>query len=137
MKTINDISGILYRMLSGAGLNNTGGIYQNGQRPANSTMEDVVIAPISLTTQACPQSGTWNVNIYVPDMEVSTGIAVELVPNGARLDELTKQVHDAIVNSNHVVDGIGIYESSHVMIEEREMKQHYMNIRVELTIQID
>lgn len=137
MKTVNDINGILYRVLSGAGIGHNGGIYQNGQRPAQSVMEDIVIAQIALDTQTCPQSGTWNVNIYVPDMEVSTGQTTELVPDYARMDGLAKAVHRAIVESNTTINGIGIYESSHVILAESGMKQHYVNIRVELTIQID
>lgn len=127
----------MYRALTSAGLVNmiTGAVYREGQRPANSDKEDVVINSLSLTTSHCPQTAITNVNIFVPDKEFKASNAVTLMPDTAKMKLLTDFVMSALRRA--VVEGVKFNPSSQTIIAEPAIKQHYVNIRVDWNIQIN
>ena len=91
MKTPFDTNEILMGLLMG----NTsikGGYYHEGDRPDNSTEEDIVVNTIDLTVDTLPQIGTSNVNIYVPDTSKKIRGKMMVLPNRTRLKELANEI---------------------------------------------
>lgn len=109
-----------------------GGIYHQGQRPVNSTKEDIVINVLSLTTESEPQSAIVNVNIFVPDVDMNVNGAVVKMANEARLNQLVKKVEDAINASS--VSNADVYTTEQYLLEEESIGQHYFNVRVSWVI---
>lgn len=109
----------------------SGGIY-TGQRPDNSVKEDVVINTITLTQDTEPQIGTSNVNIHVPDQEVKIGGVQMKVENRARLNALTALVLTALRAAK--ITGAKIVVTNQATINEPEIKQHFVNLRIDWSI---
>lgn len=130
-----DISELLYKTLVQGGVLDiiNGGIYHQGQRPENSTKEDVIINIISMTTDSTPQAAVGNVNIYVPDKMIGVKGSARLYPNTKRLNTIAKAI-DGIIRAS-IVDGVGICPTNQTLIPESSINQHYVNIRVSFNIQ--
>ncbi|MBS7401324.1 MAG: hypothetical protein KIG16_02295, partial [Eubacteriales bacterium] len=76
-----------------------GGCYHEGDRPDNSTEEDIVVNTVDLAIDTTPQIGTSNVNIYVSDTPKKIKGKIMLSANNQRLKALAREVTAIIRNS--------------------------------------
>lgn len=134
MKSVFDTDAILFRMLKGK-TSNKGGVYVGDTRPENSTDEDIVINTIDLLTDAPPQIGTSNVNIYVLDTSKRINGKLQVSANRSRLKELTDEVVEIIRNA--VIEGLSVIPARMIIMDEPNTKQHFMNIRIDWNVLID
>lgn len=133
MKTPFDTNEILMGLLMG----NTsikGGYYHEGDRPDNSTDEDIVVNTIDLSVDTLPQIGTSNVNIYVSDTPKKIKGKMMVMPNRTRLKQLANEVTAIIRNSR--IHGIKAIPGTMSIMNEPNTKQHFANIRIDWNIQI-
>ncbi|MBD2753786.1 hypothetical protein [Spirosoma validum] len=130
MKSPDDMANILYQQLQGTTLKAaiTGDVYK-GDRPDNSTKEDVVINPLSLTGNEF-QYGTANANLYVPDIGVKLKGKDQTVANYARLKLLTDLALPIL--KDRYTDS---YKFELVTIGNPvalpDIKYHYVNLRID------
>ena len=130
MKQTYDTDSILYVILKeSTSITSviTGGVYP-GSRPDNSIKEDVVVNTIALTQDSLPQIGTSNVNIHVADVTVTIDSVQQKVENRSRLKALTALVLDALRDAT--ITGLAIVVETQTTIEEADVSQHYVNIRI-------
>ncbi len=130
-----DTDDILYGIIKDAVENDvisiSGGVYTQGERPDDSTKEDIVINTITVTHEK-PQTGTSNVNIYAKDLKLSIGGKEQFKADRERLrtigDALT-----AYLDIQNVAD-LEFEIEQDVVIKELEVKQHYRNLRISWNI---
>lgn len=136
MKTTFDIDNILYGILSESPLKNaiSGGIYKEGDRPVDSMDEDMIINNITLTQDHHPQLGVSNVNIYVPDIYIETKRGRQMAQNRKRLGVLTEMAIRVLRSAK--VYGLTLTVEEQTILQESEIEQHYVNIRISWNIQI-
>lgn len=133
MKRTFDTDNYLFGILKNAeGLEVTGGIYVMGERPLNSKLEDIVVSTIDLTQDSAPQRGTSNVNIHVPDIDVTIGGIRQKKANRTRLQELTEIVCSLLESAN--IEGLAIWMTNQNTLKEPDIDQHFVNLRVEWSI---
>lgn len=132
LKTPFDTDAILFKMLRGKTSAN-GGVYVGDDRPENSDREDIVVNTIDLESDALPQIGTSNVNVYVTDTSKRINGKMQVSANRARLDSLTQEVLKIIRNT--VVPGCTANVKSTTYMNEPNTKQHFVNIRIDWNIQ--
>lgn len=135
MKSTFDTDDILYSILYNSPLKNaiSGGIYKEGDRPAGSRDEDVIINSIILTQDSHPQLGVSNINVYVPDRYIETKGSRQMVQNRDRMKALTAITVSALRSAN--VYGLAITIEDQTPLRESDIKQHYVNIRISWNIQ--
>jgi hypothetical protein len=134
MKQTYDTDSVLFGLLKGANSitsSITGGVYV-GQRPANSEKEDIVINTIALTQDSTPQIGTSVINIHVSDVLKNIGGVQQKVENRDRLKTISDLVLTTIRSSK--VLGLKLSVDSQATIQEPDLFQHYVNIRVNWNI---
>lgn len=132
LKTPFDTDGILFRLLDGKTTIN-GGVYVGDARPEDSTEEDIVVNTIDLETDALPQIGTSNINIYVRDTSKSIKGKMQVSANRVRLNQLTQEVLKIVRET--VLPGMKAIPKSATIMNEPNIKQHFMNIRIDWNIQ--
>lgn len=130
MKTALDQDTAVYRLLNIPAVTGaiTGAIYK-GNRPADSILEDIVINTITLG-DGTRQHGVANVNIYVPDIATTIGGKQQFLTNTARLITLANIVKPLLEETDG--DDFVLWIDSTQIIDEPEIKQHFMNIRLEV-----
>lgn len=136
MKTTLDLDTILFRLFKNSAISTaiSGGIYLMNSRPSNSVKEDIEVNSIALTQEYLPQTGTSNINIYVPDMVVKINNEEQRQPNIKRLKELLSIVMDVVRSAN--IEGLKIIPTNETVLSEPNIKQHFVNIRCDWNIQI-
>jgi hypothetical protein len=102
-------------------------------RPDDSANEDIVVNSIDLTQDYLPQTGSSNVNIYVPDAKVKIDGKQQQQANRSRLKDLSEKTMDILRGAN--VTGLKLTPVSQRILAEPSIKQHYVNIRIEWNIQ--
>jgi hypothetical protein len=80
-----------------------------------------------------PQTGSSNVNIYVPDANVKIGGKQQWQANRIRLKALSEKTMDVLRGAN--IAGLKLTPASQRMLAEPDVKQHYVNIRINWNIQ--
>lgn len=135
MKTTFDTDAILYSLLCDSPVNAsiTGGIYVGDDRPNDSDNEDVEVNSIDLTQEYLPQVGTSNINIYVPDIHIGINGKQQLKSNRVRLKELANTVLGVIRSAQ--ITGLKMAVGSQTILAASDIKQHYVNIRIDWNIQ--
>ena len=135
MKSSFDTDTILFRVLRDSPVKAaiSGDIYFEGDRPADSNKEDVVINTVTLTQDYHPQLGDSNVNVYVPDSIITIGGKQQRVVNRARLKQLTELAIQAIRDSR--LDGLKANLKWQRVLQEPEINQSFTNIRISWNIQ--
>lgn len=127
MFTPLDTESILFGLL-----NNTtslsGGVYTGDTRPADDTNEAIVINTIDLLCDVCPQIGTSNVNVYVPDTNKKVAGRDMMMANRQRLRVLSAEVLARLHAA--VIPGMTITPGNTAIQDEPSIQQHYVNIRV-------
>ncbi len=135
MKTTFETDTLLFSLLRespvSAAIN--GGIYVGDDRPDDSTKEDIVVNSIDLNQDYLPQTGTSNVNIFVPDKVVTIGGKQQLKANRTRLKELSNMTIETLRNAN--ITGLKIILASQTILAEPSVNQHFVNIRINWNIQ--
>lgn len=132
LKTPFDTDGILFRLLNGKTSIN-GGVFVGDDRPEDSVDEDIVINTIDLESDALPQIGTSNINVYVTDTSKRIKGKMQISANRTRLESLTHEVLKIVQNA--VLPGIKAIPKSAIIMNEPNTKQHFMNIRIDWNIQ--
>lgn len=130
MKNTFDTDSYLFGILKGSETLKTamtGKVYA-GQRSLNSIKEDVTINTIALTQEFLPQLGTSNINVHVADMSVTLDGVKQKMANRDRLNMLSKIVLGAIRESK--IAGVGFTIENQTVMQEAEVSQHYVNIRI-------
>lgn len=135
MKSSFDTDTILFRVLRDSPVKAaiSGDIYYEGDRPADSNKEDIVINTVTLTQDYHPQLGDSNVNIYVPDSIITIGGKQQRVVNRARLKQLTELAIQAIRDSR--VKGLKANLRWQRTLQEPDINQTFVNIRISWNIQ--
>lgn len=135
MKNTFDTDAILYKILAQSDIKNqiNGGIYYEGDRPTDSTSEDITINSISLSQDFLPQIGVSNVNIYVSDKKISIKGKERFVADRQRLKTITQKVTDILRSAR--VDNLLFTLQSQEVTPEINVKQHFTNIRLSWNIQ--
>lgn len=133
MKQTFDTDMILFKLLNDSAVASiiTGGIYKR-KRPNNSVKEDIVVNTITLTQDYFPQIGTSNINIHVADIDVKIGGVAQKVPDESRMKTLSEAVLSVVRNA--MIPGISATVEMQSTIQEAEINQHFVNIRISWTI---
>lgn len=133
MKTSFDTNEILFALLNGK-TSIKGACYHDGDRPDNTTDEDIVVNTIDLTQDSLPQIGTSNINIYTPDTPKTIKGRSVLSANRTRLKALANEVLAIVRNAG--IHGIKAIPGNMTIMYEPITKQHFVNIRIDWNIQI-
>lgn len=130
MKTSLDVDTAIFKLLNISAVTGviTGGIYK-GNRPADSVLEDIVINTITLG-DGTRQFGVSNVNIYVPDIKTKIGGKEQRLANTARLLTLTNLIKPLLDEEDG--EDYALWVENTQLIDEPEIKQHFMNIRLQI-----
>jgi hypothetical protein len=137
MITSFDTDDILFQILSGnAGLKAaiSGGIYPEAERPDNSEKEDITINTIAITRNFIPQTGTSNVNIYVPDLKLNINGQEQRKANRERLRNITNLVISVLEAANP--EGLAFWISAQTTLKDPGIYQHYTNLRIDWNIKL-
>lgn len=126
-----DTESILFGLLNGA--TSCSGVYPPESRPADDRNEAIEINTIDLSTSTSPQTGTSNVNIYVPDVNRRINGVDTMVSNRPRMRQLCDEVLGVLRAA--IIPGCTITPGNVSMQNESNIAQHYVNIRVEWNIQ--
>ena len=127
-----ELDDILYRILTAsaevtAAIN--GGVYVMGERPDGSTLQDIVINTLTTSGESRPQLATSNVNIHVPDQEVSINGQPQRKADRETLRPIIAAVKHTLKAA--VIEGLTIRLGAENIIREVQSPEHYANIRVE------
>ena len=137
MKNVSsiDTDDILFRLVSEAVKNGvvtiSGIVCVQGERPDDSTSEDIVINTINVTHEK-PQTGTSNINIYAADRKRRIGKREQYKCDRERLREIGDSLI-SFLDAQNVADLEYTIEADNV-IKEPEVRQHYRNIRLSWNI---
>ena len=135
MKQIFNTDAILVGILKNSPVKNaiSGGIYVGDGRPEGSQDEDIVVNTIYLTQDFHPQIGTSNVNIYVPDVEVTINGKRQMISNRVILKAVSEKAMEVLRNAK--VPGLLFTIEGQNFLSEPAIKQHFVNIRISWNIQ--
>lgn len=110
----------------------SGGVYPQGERPDESTAEDIVINTISLTHEK-PQTGTSNVNIYAADEKHNINGREQYKASRERLREIGDAL-TTFLDAQNVANLEFEIEADTVIKEVEQVNQHYRNLRISWNI---
>ncbi|MBC9913186.1 hypothetical protein [Chitinophaga varians] len=106
----------------------SGGVYKL-KRPINSQREDVVVNSLPFDSLQL-QKGIINVNIHVPNLVITAnGIQDTTQPDFVRLSELASIAAPLLTDSWN--DEWHFDVQQHTVIEEAELREHFVNFRLE------
>jgi len=108
----------------------SGGIYTT-DRPDNSTKEDITINTITVNG-SMPQRGTSNINIHVPDLKINISGQEQRKADRERLRKISNMVISILEPT--IIDGLLFWVSNQIIIQEKQINQHYTNLRIEWNI---
>lgn len=136
MKTTFDTEAILFDLLNKSALKNaiSGGIYVGDTRPIDSVDEDVVANTLTMTQDYLPQVAVSNVNIYVSDTQKTIKGKKQTQANRVRLKALSAMAMTVIRGAN--IKGLKLIPEGQILLAEKEINQHFVNIRIAWNIQI-
>ena len=131
MKTVIDTVDEIYQLVAVPIVKNmiTGSVYPD-KRPDGSELGDVVINSLPITG-AQLQVAVVNINIHVPNLQLTiNGQNDNSQPNRKRLKEIADVIIPLVKNAiiNNMVTDVETVSR----IEEKDLKEHYLNIRVKI-----
>lgn len=137
MKQTFDLDAIVYGLLNVPPITGfiTGGVYVGDDRPDDSACEDIVVNCIDLSQDYLPQVGTSNVNVYVPDKPRLIGGKQQFKACRQRMRSITEKVVSELRKA--VVPGLILTIDAQTVLNESEIRQHYVNIRISWNIQTE
>ena len=126
MRLVVDMGEILYGVVGGSALPGlvSGGVFLEKQ-PDDSKSEYIVINTIVLS-EGPLDLGAANVNIHVPDMEISIGGRTQKAPNLARIKALGAVAIPLLKRGIGGGYSFGIENQN--LIAEPELDSHYLNL---------
>ena len=104
-----------------------GGLYK-GERPQNSSLEDIVISSM-LTGDGTLQEGVANVNIYVPKMDINIAGQVQKMRNSSRIGEVLGLAISAL--KEHYGNYFSLWTSKIQEFDEPQINQTRLSLRIE------
>jgi hypothetical protein len=128
-----DTDDILYTVLTGSTEVKSavsGGIYV-GDRPDGSQLEDITINTLTIPYDRI-QSAISNVNIHVPDLRAKIKGKEQRKKDRERLRTLSQAVVSALESAS--VPKALFWVDSQATLSEREIGQHYVNLRIRWNI---
>lgn len=137
MKQTFDLDAIIYGLLNVPSITGfiNGEVYVGDDRPDDSACEDIVVNSIDLSQDYLPQVGTSNVNVYVPDKPRRIKGKSQYKARRQRMKSITQKVVSELRKA--VVPGLKFTMDAQTVLNESEIKQHYVNIRISWNIQTD
>lgn len=130
-----DTDDILYKLITQAVnegvITISGVVCPQGERPDDSTKEDIVINTITVTHDK-PQTGTSNVNIYAADKKVRIAGKEQYKCDRERLREIGDAL-TTFLDAQNIAD-LEFWIEYDVVIKELEVRQHYRNLRISWNI---
>lgn len=137
MKQTFDLDAIIYGLLNVPSITGfiNGEVYVGDDRPDDSVCEDIVVNSIDLSQDYLPQLGTSNVNVYVPDKPRRIKEKSQYKACRQRMKSITQKVVSELRKA--VVPGLKFTIDAQTVLNESEIKQHYVNIRISWNIQTD
>lgn len=130
MRTASQITSDFYKSLKSSGLARliNGGVYHDGQRPANSCKEDAIIV-FTAGVAGQVDSGTITVLVYVPDINADgTGVPVE---NKRRTAQVESAALDWVKEMQTALTAYKIELSQAIAtISEEPLRQHFVSVRI-------
>jgi len=127
MKTVLDGKDWILDELNANKPNINGKIYID-KRPTTDK-EDIVINSLTMNGEFM-QNGVFNVNCYVPNIEVTTNGTKIQMPNKKRLKEIASDVYSKLKEIYREDYNLSI--ENHSQIEEKTENANYINFRVSL-----
>lgn len=125
-----DTDAILYKLLNGSTSVKSlisGGIYVR-KRPDGSELQDIVVNTIALSQEYEPQIGTSNINIHVSDLTVTAAGKQQKMPNIEKMKTISANVLELVRSTK--IAGLAMVVENQTTIQEPEINQHYVNIRI-------
>jgi len=131
MKTTFDIQDTIYTILRTPQLEAT--LYKRSKPDNSKASPAVVIVTGSVTGEQLQQSVV-NVNAYANDIDAKIGGVNQSIPDVVTLKKLTEHIISKL--DNRYEQDYGMYvEFQSDPIAEREIRQHYVNVRVKFTFE--
>ncbi|HZF64201.1 MAG TPA: hypothetical protein VEZ55_06950 [Chitinophagaceae bacterium] len=137
MITSSELIQVVYDGLKGSLLEQavSGKIYKR-RRPKNSNLEDVVINSLP-TVNGQLQQAVLNVNVFVPDLQLSIGGEKQNLPDEKRLNEL-EVLAVSVLKEGSAEDSQKRFIQFEVqqtnILEDDESDQYFINIRLQFFI---
>lgn len=137
MKQTFDLDAIIYGLLNVPSITGfiSGEVYVGDDRPDDSVCEDIVVNSVDLAQDYLPQLGTSNVNVFVPDKPRLIKGKQQFKACRQRMKSITQKVITELRKA--VVPGLKFTIDAQTVLNESEIKQHYVNIRISWNIQIE
>jgi len=134
MRTTADQDQILYNILKDSALNTelNGGLYK-GERPQNSTLEDIVVSSMMVDNSDF-QEGVANVNIYIPKMDLSIGGASQKMRDSKRISDVLILAVQALKENFGTF--YSLWTSKIQEFDEPQINQTRLSIRIEFRLYI-
>lgn len=135
-KTAEEIEEDIYKLLAESDLASeiSGGIYRDGMRPFNSQDEDAVIYFLT-GLDGQKQMGIVNVNIYIPNIDNGNRLLVKNTTRCKRIGQCLSDFKESLMGSrlNTTRSGYWFIPNGTMIrsFEEKEINQHYVNLRLE------
>lgn len=131
MKTVLDLVDDVYELLDDGPVHIalSGDIFLH-QKPDNYKGDCIVINGLAMTGEQGLQRAVVNVNIIVPNLQLTINKQPDLSqPNRARIKAISDVVLSYLKNAliNDTLTGI----QTITLINDKELKEHFLNIRVE------
>ncbi|HEY1055011.1 MAG TPA: hypothetical protein VGE24_07745 [Emticicia sp.] len=132
MKTTAVQDNILYSLIDGSALKGliSGKIYK-GERPLNSTAEDIVISSM-LIGEGTLQPGVANVNIYIPKLYQNIGGTMQHIKDTKRVEEVLAIAAEVLKES--FGEYYSLWTSRQADYDEPEINQTRLSFRIEFRI---
>ena len=127
-KTASEVINDLFKVIKSSPISKevAGSVYKAGQRPLNSLKEDIVINFLTGTADQI-QTGVVNVNVFVPNIDNSSG---NTVCNTSRCRAIESKM-------GGWVDGLEDFDGYRLSLDEmirtmpyEDGKQHFVNVRL-------
>lgn len=131
MITTLEVVDWIYLLIDQSALKNEiTGVVNKQNRPQNSNKEDCVINSLGISS-AQLQEGVVNVNIYVPNITISSAGTQDLSqPDWKRLKHLTKVAVELL--NEYWADDFHFILQNQTIIKDDESDSHFVNLRLEV-----
>ena len=114
---------------STAVINTVKGRIYNNKRSEGNDVEECIVVNTPWCNHDKPQQGYSNINIHVPDFQITIDGKEQLQPNLVRMSELTNIVLTTLDNAT--IEGVSWTKPQETQMQEEAHKEHYINLRIE------
>lgn len=126
-----EASNMFYAILANnaAIINALQGRIYNNKRSEGKDVEECIVVNTPWCNHDKPQQGYSNINIHVPDMQITIDGKEQLQPNLTRMSELANLVFTALDNATK--EGVSWNRPQETQMQEVAHREHYINLRIE------